>query len=151
MTPEQKLSNDEIARVFAMYSNSNVIVPKEYWVDEWMQNKYPDDLILPIRAIDFVYAGVQLNSDDDPEFSFEVNDIKLLLTPLEKISDEHAGKLEKMEDTDYGEFMNRSIESDRFQQLIIWGYAVPLFFGIDHWANSKTAIELGIAIDKTQL
>lgn len=35
-----------------------------------------------------------------------------------------------------------------YQYLIQQGYAVPLFFGVDHWANGKTAIELGIAIEK---
>lgn len=34
------------------------------------------------------------------------------------------------------------------QYLISKGYDVPLWFGIDHWANGKTAIELGIAINK---
>lgn len=36
-----------------------------------------------------------------------------------------------------------------YQYLIFKGYAVPLWFGVNHWANGKTAIELGIAIDKT--
>lgn len=35
------------------------------------------------------------------------------------------------------------------QYLISQGYAVPLFFALNHWANNKTAIELEIAIDKT--
>jgi hypothetical protein len=35
-----------------------------------------------------------------------------------------------------------------FQYLISKGYAVPLWFGIDYWANGKTAIELNIAIQK---
>jgi len=34
-----------------------------------------------------------------------------------------------------------------YQDLIHKGYAVPIYFGPDHWANGKTAIELGIAID----
>lgn len=36
-----------------------------------------------------------------------------------------------------------------YQYLVSKCYAVPLFFGIGHWANRRTAIELGIAIDKT--
>jgi hypothetical protein len=36
-----------------------------------------------------------------------------------------------------------------WQQLIHWGYAVPLQIEPGHPANGKTAIELGIAIDKT--
>jgi hypothetical protein len=34
-----------------------------------------------------------------------------------------------------------------YQYLIKNGYNVPLFFGLDHWANGKTPIELGIAIE----
>lgn len=37
-----------------------------------------------------------------------------------------------------------------FQYLVSKSYAVPLFFGINHCANGKTAIELGIAIDKNK-
>lgn len=33
------------------------------------------------------------------------------------------------------------------QYLIQNGYNVPLFLGLDHWANGKTPIELGIAIN----
>jgi len=36
------------------------------------------------------------------------------------------------------------------QYLISKGYDVPLFFGNNHWASCKTAIELGIAIDKSK-
>lgn len=42
------------------------------------------------------------------------------------------------------------IDSRPFQYLISKGYAVPLFFAPNHWANGKTAIELGIAIDNLQ-
>lgn len=38
-----------------------------------------------------------------------------------------------------------------YQHLIKKGYAVPLWFDIDHWANGMTAIELGIAFDKTKI
>lgn len=34
------------------------------------------------------------------------------------------------------------------QHLIQKGYAVPLWFGINHWANGKDAFQLGIAIEK---
>ena len=36
------------------------------------------------------------------------------------------------------------------QYLISESYAVPLFFSLNHWANGKTAIELGIAIEHQQ-
>ena len=34
------------------------------------------------------------------------------------------------------------------QYLLSKYYAIPLFFGIEHWANGKTAIELKIAVEK---
>ncbi len=141
MTPEQKLSNEEEMRIFAMYLDAKILY-----------NCYGEDIVCKIVNVGLSSMYVTGKSKDGKTFnSYGQNGGKLLLTPLSAITDEHAGKLEKLEDTDYSEFMNRSIESDRFQQLIIWGYAVPLFFGIDHWANSKTAIELGIAIAITQL
>jgi hypothetical protein len=36
---------------------------------------------------------------------------------------------------------------EAYQQLVKWGYSVPLYFGLEHWANGKTPIELGIAIE----
>ena len=38
-----------------------------------------------------------------------------------------------------------------YQYLASIGYAVPLFFGIEHWANGKTPIDLGIAISKNEV
>lgn len=40
---------------------------------------------------------------------------------------------------------------EAYQYLISKCYALPLFFAPDHWANGYTAIELGIAIDKSSL
>jgi len=36
---------------------------------------------------------------------------------------------------------------DAYQYLISKGYAVPLFFEPNHWANGKNAIELRLAVD----
>jgi hypothetical protein len=46
--------------------------------------------------------------------------------------------------------LTKQMPYEAYQQLINWGYSVPLYFGLDHWANGKTAIELGIAIDKSK-
>lgn len=48
-----------------------------------------------------------------------------------------------------GELSNNRYDCFIWQYLISKGYAVPLFFAPNHWANGKTAIELGLAIDKT--
>jgi hypothetical protein len=36
-----------------------------------------------------------------------------------------------------------------FQYLISKRYAVPIWFGALHWANGRTAFELGIAIESS--
>jgi hypothetical protein len=62
----------------------------------------------------------------------------LLLTPLSALSGQHQADIRNLN------------LWESFNQLILYGYAVPLWFGIGHWANGLTAIELGIAIDKQQ-
>lgn len=87
---------------------------------------------------------------------------KLLLTPLSEITDEDAIEVgDLLGFTTHKNEMGKWFVRDGFvhrtdahpmryinihQFLISRGYSVPLFFGIDHWANGLTAIELGIAI-----
>jgi hypothetical protein len=143
-----KLTNEEYQTVFALYYHAECI------------------------TTEFPQKGKVKHIGSIPT---DANYYKLLLTPLEKISDEHAvevadfvftksvkenerlriGKnfidytyldrgLSHYDSEELNEFdtnHNRMI----FQYLISKGYAVPLWFGIDHWANGKTAIQLGIA------
>ena len=86
---------------------------------------------------------------------------KLLLTPLSAISDEDAEQVRKMEG--YSQDGDISIVKGLIRQrvyslthptyiyLINKGYDTPLYFSPGHPCNAKTAIELGIAIDKTTL
>ena len=48
-----------------------------------------------------------------------------------------------------GSFSNYPITYEAFIYLISNGYDVPLFFAPDHWANGKTATDLGIAITQS--
>lgn len=153
---ENKLSNQDKLKVFALYMNSNVIVEKScYWlVHEKLIHK---DTVKQLNTgmLDVVYR------------TFDDAEIKLLLTPLESIRDEHTVEVACLEfpmqrkegnisDTDLAKHIKEEHLPDvnvdvilnytTYQQLILWGYAVPLYFGLDHWANGKTAIELGIAI-----
>lgn len=96
-------------------------------------------------------------------------DCKLLLTPLSAITDEHAVEVAKIvgcidkecPESDFkywGDYIKARLimkgvddfyhSVKIFQYLISKGYAVPLFFGVDHQDNGKTAIECGIAIIK---
>ena len=131
-----------------------------------------------------------INVFEEPHYD-EYRTIKMLLTPLSSITDEHAIEIAFKNNTlpenwqifkVYSQapetwcavkYRRNYVENDlklnedgyeyketyitfyqlydwQFQYLIQKGYAVPLFFGAGHWANGKTAIELGIAIDKTK-
>jgi hypothetical protein len=94
---------------------------------------------------------------------------KLLLTPLSKVTDEHAIEVSDFWDNIFlrsswatleekAHFGKYIVISGKYNErwelreyLRITGHAIPLFFGINHPCNGKTAIELGIAIDKTTM
>lgn len=154
-----KLTNEEIAKVFAMYIGSEVF-------DDYENRK---TVLVGIRKNDIFIQFRSLVSSRD----IDLNECKLLLTPLSKITDEHASEIVKILriQEDEGGFDTSGIAiknclikdgfnaielfsfyggvSDVYQYLISKGYAVPLWFGIDHWANGKTAIELEIALNLT--
>lgn len=156
---ENKLTNEEISRVFAMYYGQRVL-------------KFSKTA--PATQICDCYMLGRIN-----------NDCVISLTPLSAITDEHAIEVAKICNFDnktltmckYNSFENlqdigkRIIEyylyneiKDGFNTHGIWfnindfnwflilkGYAVPLWFGLNHWANGKTAIELEVAIDRTKI
>lgn len=121
-----------------------------------------------------VYTGI-IQNNGSVEHSFDnVMDKKIILTDIKNITDEHAVEVAKIcgikpEDIEYmvaqllGFCRNHDIyywidlyritpkESySILQYLISKGYAVPLFFGLDHPCNGKTAIECGVAIEKSK-
>ena len=142
-----QLTKEEIARVFAMYLGCEC---------KWRQHTYK------VNSAKFV-TGI----NDILPF----NETKLLLTPLEKISDEHAIEVARfkkknifqendydrprtkhgMKDLGNGICISKNMCWEGYQYLISKGYSVPLFFGLNHWANSKTPIELNIGIEKTSM
>lgn len=149
-----QLTNEKIARVFAMYKDEPCI---------WRNNP------CKILGFDFErYTALIIGtlSVNGLRYWQEMRDIQLLLTPLSAISDEHAIEavttcgivlfgtsatdnrnrakrmIEEMAN------VKQSIEYETYQYLISKGYAVPLWFGYNHPANGKTAIELNIAITK---
>lgn len=143
-----KLTNEEIAKVFAMYVPCKIL------------NGVDGDL----TQRDLRYKNI------DTYTYTMVGQPKLLLYPLINITDEHAIEVGKiwgylvdktnpliMEKchriaNDYSKIvMNATIAIEINEYLKSKGYAVKLWFGIDHWANGKTAIDLKIAIDKSTL
>lgn len=150
---ENKLNHQEISLVFAMYLGQEFQFEKE------------DPETLDGITTGGVVLGDQ--ADESGEATYGIDDCKLLLTNLADISDEDAIQIATMCEFTYspsvslGKEIVNSFSSvlwtesyspmqlvGAYQFLIFKGYSVPLWFDVDHWANSKTAIELGIAIDK---
>lgn len=177
---ERKLTNLEIARVFAMYLGCQMTY--EDGMDDSIEKE--ESTLMGITTTGVVNDE---NADESGEGFYSVEECKLHLTPLPKISDEHAIEVAKIHNRKYwvgpgasqfeidaitpemirdnlvkeGRKLVQHYEAGHrwyeggslewlysFQQLIMWGYAVPLYFGLNHWANGKTAIELNIAKEK---
>lgn len=145
-----QLTDQEIAKVFAMYLYNKIIN-----VD---------------TKLKYILNPYQLNYIK----YFNEGAYKLLLKPLPSISDEDAVEVAKIYWVG-NKFNNTYVYKaaggryvlDRYilkgdpqnvvpatniyfliQYLISKGYDVPQWFGIDHWANGKFLIELGVAIEK---
>jgi hypothetical protein len=164
-----KLTPEETARVFAMYWGQRIVTH--------LDTANPKGA--PVcNALSLLTMGM-----------FDIEKHRLLLTPLDKVTDNHAIELMKIEyphicngyetlrikrnergrveikfrykaksknlDDGYSysswahNFSNLTLTE--WQQLLLWGYAVGMYFAPGHWANNETAISLGIAIDKTQI
>lgn len=153
-----KLTNEEKRKTFGQHIGCEAIFNKEGFLQVKGEllgvDAYGNSFISTGRAIPPYKIC-------DIDFSF------LLLTPISSITDEHAiefyslnaayptndlDDIIKIETVKEWLIANESpICWDAYQYLISKGYAVPLWFGVGHWANGKTAIELGIAIEKPQL
>lgn len=175
MESKSILSNEEIARIFGLY----IDCPYRF-----SNTGYKTDIVN--KSSGDTFEAIWRNG---------IEDRRLLLTPLEDISDEHAIEVAEIvcharvhhwvisrpHHLDYIEVIGSQKEGETYggvvsisrngilnwewynrekidgyerqvfhayQYLIQQGYAVPLFFGVNHWANGKTAIELNIAINK---
>ncbi len=157
MTTQQQpvqLTNEEKAKVFAMYLGAEV--SGEY-MDEpctgyltGIHGEYGAE-------IQWIMNG---HAEEDPDYK-EYNECQLLLTPISAITDEDAVEVydmqlgvlnltraNKIETVKYWVNTNE-LTWDQYEYLKSKFYAVPIFFAPKHPANGKTAIELGIAREKT--
>lgn len=159
MKVEKRLTNEEIARVFAMYLFSDI------WFN-WSFGKAHNGKNGKIVSVDSYTGELLVKLENNDTEITVIGSSKLLLTPLELISDEDAVEFGKIygyrfDQGQYETALNKSKRLvSKFKELVIktgytielyhyliqQGYAVPLFFGVNHWANGKTAIELKIAI-----
>lgn len=167
------LTNEEKAKVFAMYTNHPVHGGNPFTQLGTMQG------ILLNRSICVGTCGL---NGSIPNW-IKIQHCYLALTPLSDITDEHAIEVAKIRgglfNYDESELNNESaiayyrenmieygvktvnfltetnllhaINNSIFiyQYLISKGYDVPLWHGLNHPLNGKTAIDIGIAIDKT--
>lgn len=171
-----KLSNEEIAKVYNTYIGIPCVkhpcdsamfiyggqIPKGYCTKSYWQGE-----MKPLLYGDW-------SGGTNPEYSAwsycDWGDIKLCLTPLSEITDEHAVEVGKMvmpfdeakAHSDYFMKIGKSwvkedsntmfdLQYDVYLYLISCGYAVPLFFAPNHWANGKPPLDLGIAISKNEV
>lgn len=161
---ELKLTNEEIARVLGMYINCEAETNGGFKGTLFSVRQEPYE-------VELLGNGTRVAA---------YKHVQLLLTPLDKITDEDAIEVAKIlgREVELNEdlyppnpmFRNKPklsdeerltnigkrelnsmgiIRSDIHQYLISKGYALPLYFSPNHPCNGKTAIELGIAIDKT--
>lgn len=167
MTTEKVLTNEQIARVFAMYMPCAT-----------MQGGNNFNRILVgvggFEDAGFCYGRLKNNASVANQF---VSNFQLLLTPLSAISDEDACSVAEISGfrrdspsllkfgkeivtmiiynaTDFHSFwmsFDTHLVIFIYQYLIQKGYAVPLFMEPRHPDNGKTAIELGLAIDKSTI
>lgn len=142
---EQKLTPEEVAKVFAMYLLCKYKRDGESGID--------------FGSVNGMTISNILNGDIDSR--------QLLLTPLAAITDEDAIEVGELQGGGDNQFKHRPNlihliryvrnNIDRYCEnnykvysyLTQQSYAVPLWFNAGHWANGKTAIELGIALNKT--
>ncbi|HTG55464.1 MAG TPA: hypothetical protein VL943_04305 [Niabella sp.] len=174
------LTKEEKAKVFAMYAGIPCVKhPCDIAAFTYLgqvsirfcEKNYYQGPLKPVLHGDW-------SGGTNPQYSdagmCEWEDITLLLTPLSEITDGHLEQLceilgctphltyqmmtdlltvlvnDEMPIEETGITLNMLSIFYLHQFLISRGYSVPLFFGIDHWANGKTPIELGIGIAKTK-
>lgn len=150
MESKSILSKSERVNVFAMYYGQRVLkfsktAPATQVMDYYMMGRLTDDCVLALTPLedisdeDAIEAGKIMGATDEDIESvrIEVGGIKILFEPFYNID-------YKIADND----VKPILVFFAYQYLIQQGYDVPLFFGVNHWANGKTAIELSIAISK---
>jgi hypothetical protein len=143
---ENNLTKEQVSRVFAMYLGCEV------WEDI---TKHTCELV----GVD---ATITLLASPDGLAERSFSRVKLSLTPLTAITDEHAIDVAKIFDGNYshpnqiarGKYLVEQnigvLPYAVFQYLILKGYAVPLYMGVDHPDNGKDAIQLRLAIERQQ-
>lgn len=157
-----KLTNEEIARVFHSYHNCEITA------------KY-DPNGLSGMEIDKITGISEYGINTSAGYLWDLSDCKLLLTPLDKISDEHAIEIAKIEGMANSKILVRdnvgiTIVDDTYEMTLYYREAVIVFtknkspyacnqsqmfdklreLGYALPYKGKSLFELGLAIDKSK-
>jgi len=134
-TENKPLTNEEIAKVFAMYFGQNIVTSNNGGNGSPIHN-----------ALALYTTGM-----------LKIKTCKLLLMPLSEMTNDNVKQVIKMERR-YGLKCLDDILQNVYRLtyptyifLQSMGYDTPIYFSPNHLGNGKTAIELGIAIDKNKI
>lgn len=159
------LTEAQIRRIHCLYYGCDAILNEKAdlldkasmnpQLKEWVKERYSTEQVFKMEDIAVGMYGVEF--------------VKLILKPLSAISDADAIDIAKMyggvrchiddgfiqvidKDNYVPKYLLFSVDfPNQFSQFLIQrGYAVPLFIEPGHPDNGKTAIELGLAIAKTE-
>jgi len=156
-----KLTNEEIARVFAMYWGCRLDAGMITKVDSFWMNKvsYGETdtvlLLAPLNKINYDDAIVMIKifgkySDNiEYEIKYKTNTLSEDFAQLYYKYDKGVNVVANFDKEGFHTISSNRGETYFFayQELIKMGYSVPIYFGLNHWANGKSPIELGIAIE----
>lgn len=157
---EQKLTNSEVARVFTMYWGCEYLaedgIKKNvtgYSVEFANDNEYKLLLSRLEDITDEDAIEVAMLSVENPKFKdWSIERTKSYLSLKAKEVTVWIWFDGTQVNVDVKDEMVDTYNQPEIQQLFTTkGYAVPLYFGVGHWANGLNAIELQIGIDKKTL
>lgn len=165
-----ELTNEQKARIFAMYGYQTPV--RSIDGDGYILTMYPKALKIVLHKImpGQILHGISHNDDNGSLHRTYLNKdraVKLILIPLSAISDKHAILIAELAGFIHFQLHNgksflKEFLSEKglifntnpyrviniYNQLILLKYAVPLFIEAGHPDNGKTAIDLGLAIEK---
>lgn len=158
---ENKLTSEEIAKVFSSYYPCKVMKHKS-WAKEAKPKEFNNvhqntGWYMQLKMLDSISDedAIEILHTEYPNVTNGFEALKIQRNRHCRVvinfRYKHPDNRRNLDDGfSYSSWENNfgTMDADLFQYLISKGYAVPLWFGINHWANSKNAIELGIAISK---
>lgn len=98
----------------------------------------------------------QVVNDSRPNDNFRIDKCVLVLKDIADITEDHFNYVIKLERKallmyQYDKLDVNKLNTMSIQFLADMGYMVPIWFGVDHWANGKSLFELKIAVNEKTL